>query len=91
MSIEDDLLLLLEPQMGGYDCDPDSDDFEMDREIYLRCRSVGASVRDQMLATEGSGFVGDLLQYRDDAWRQAARYPAQITGLPPEPRSEGDQ
>jgi hypothetical protein len=77
--------------MGGCDFDPDSDDFEMDREIYLRCRSVGASVRDQMLAREGSGFVGDLLQYRDDALRQAARCLAQIADLPPEPRSEGNQ
>ena len=77
--------------MGGCDFDPDSDEFEMDREINLRRRSVGASVRDQMLATEGSGFAGDPLRYRDDALRQVARYLAQTTCLPSEPRSEGNQ
>ena len=91
MSIEDDVLLLLELQMGGCDFDPDRDDCEMDREICLRCRSVGASVRDQVLATEGSDFAGDLLRYRDDALRQAARCLAQTTDLRPGPRSEGNE
>lgn len=77
--------------MGGCDFDPDSDDFELDREIYLTCRSVGTSVRDQMAAPEGSGFAGDLLRYGDDALRQAARYLAQTADLPPGLRSEGNQ
>jgi hypothetical protein len=64
---------------------------ELDREIYLTCRSVGASVRDRMAATEGSGFAGDILRCRDDALHQAARYLAQPTNLPPELRSEGNQ
>jgi hypothetical protein len=42
--------------MGGYDFDRDSDDLELDREIYLTYRSVGALVRDQVAATEVSGF-----------------------------------